>query len=121
MLYIVKLILCFGVKLFSILIIKFLSPEYLICANSIHFFIIGLFDFFVYLFGENNEFKFYKFFSTFSDFFHIIGSILYLELIELKFLGLDYNLRKNIKNRSRLETNMELDDESEDEGTETPE
>ena len=121
MLYIVKLILCFGVKLFSILIIKFLSPEYLICANSIHFFSIGLFDFLVYFFGKNNEFKFYKFFASFSDFFHILGSILYLELIELKFFGLDYNLKKNIRNRSRIESNVELDDESENEETKSQE
>ena len=34
-----------------------------------------------------------------SDFFSIIGYIIYLEIIELKFCGISYNLRRNIVNR----------------------
>lgn len=102
-LYIIKIFFSFGVKLFSLLIIKYLSPEYMICANSIYFFITGLIDFFVYLFTTNG-FTLYKFCGTFTEFFHVVGSIIYLELIELKCYKLDYNLKKNIKKRSMLDS-----------------
>ena len=102
-LYIIKIIFSFGVKLFCLLIIKYLSPEYMICTNSIYFFIIGMIDFFVFLLNEK-EFKLYKFFDTFTEFFHVVGSIIYLELIELKCYQLDYNLKKNIKKRSMLDS-----------------
>jgi hypothetical protein len=106
-LYIIQIITSFGVKLFSILIIKFLSPEYYICSNGLYYFIVGLIDTCIFLFkgiiNGDFEFKAYKWFEILADFFHFLGSIIYLELIELKFFGLDYYLKKNIDIRSRME------------------
>ena len=43
--------------------------------------------------------------DLFSDFFSIIGYIIYLEIIELNFCGFNYNLRKNIIIRGRYDSN----------------
>ena len=85
-------------KLYSIIIIKNLSQEYLICTNSIYYFIIESIDSIACLFLD--KFKFYKLFDILDELFSILGTIVYLELIEFKFCGLDYNLKKNIKERS---------------------
>ena len=45
--FIIKIMLSFGIKLYCLLIIKKLNPEYLICSNTLYSFIIDLFDFFV--------------------------------------------------------------------------
>ena len=104
-LYIIQIITSFGVNLFAILIIKFLSPECYICSNGLYYFIVGLIDTCIFLFKglKNRDFDFqaYNYFEMLADFFHFIGSIIYLELIELKFFGLDYYLKKNIDIRSR--------------------
>ena len=82
-------------KIFYIYIIKNLSPEFIICANSLSHILFELFDFLFFIF-KNTEFKFYKFYSMIAQIFCFIGSIIYLELIELHFCKLDYDLRENI-------------------------
>ena len=80
-----KIILSFLIKLFSILIIKNLSPEYLICSNSIFYFITESIDSIASLIIE--KFKYYKLFDILDELFSILGTIFYLELIEFKFCG----------------------------------
>ena len=41
--------------------------------------------------------------DEFGDFFSIIGFLIYLEIIELHFCNLDYNLKNNIIKRSNTE------------------
>ena len=41
--------------------------------------------------------------DTLSDLFSVIGYLIYIEIVELKFCNLDYNIRKNIMIRSRIE------------------
>ena len=36
----------------------------------------------------------------------MIGNIIYIELIELRFCNLDYDLRKNIKSRGERESSL---------------
>ena len=106
--FILKIILSFGVKLYSLFIIEKLTPEYYVCSNSIFYFINGLIDFFFYLFLPEGKFKFYKFFATFAQFFSILGTFFYLEFIELKFCKLNYYLKKNIIIRSLSESSTDL-------------
>ena len=97
-LLILRIVLFFFIKLFLILIIKNLSPEYLICSDSIYYFIEETIDSIVCIFLD--RFKYYKLYDTLDELFCIIGIIFYLELIEFKFCGLDFNLKKYIKKRS---------------------
>ena len=97
-LIIIKIILTFFVKLYSTLIIKNLSPEYLICSNSLFYFITELIDSIACLFLH--KFKYYKLFDILDELFSILGTIFYLELIEFHFWGLDFNLKINIIMRS---------------------
>jgi hypothetical protein len=48
--YIINIIASFGVKLFSIIIIKHLCPEYLICANALYYFTVGVFEILIHLY-----------------------------------------------------------------------
>ena len=113
-LFFLKIILAFFIKLYCSLIIQKLNPEYLICSNSLYFFIIDLFDFFCYIFSKD-DFRFYKFFGTTAQFACIFGTIIYLELIELNFWNLNHDLKKNIRKRSLEEINEALfNDENED-------
>ena len=93
-----KIILSFFIKLYSILIINNLSPEYLICSNSIFYFISELVDTISCLFFE--QFKYYKLYDVLDELCSILGTIFYLELIEFNFCGLDFDLKRNIIKRS---------------------
>ena len=99
-----KIILTFLIKLYCILIIKKLSPEYLICSNAIYYFIEELIDSVTCLFL--GKFKYYKLYDILDDAFSILGTIFYLELIEFDFCGIDFNLKKNIKKRCINESKL---------------
>ena len=111
--FILKTTFCFFNKIFTIYIIKDLSPEYLICSNSIYFFITEMVDLCFLLISrdkkeeqdlnqenKNTGFRFYKLFGMIAEIFCFLGSLIYLELIELHFCQLDYNTKKNIKIRA---------------------
>ena len=82
-------------------IIKYLSPEYYICSSNIFYFfkesanIIG-----------SNTLKKNKIYNLLAEFFAIFGTFIYLELIQLKFCGLDYYLKENIYKRGERESNI---------------
>ena len=98
---------------FIIQVIKYLTPVYLIFSNPIYFFIqksiLGLYNFIKdgELFKDQKEknYKIAKFHLDLSgDIFSIIALLIYLEVVELNFNGYNYNLRKNIIQRSLIET-----------------
>ena len=103
-LILIEIILYFLIKLYSVLIIKNLYPEYLICSNLIYYFIIETIDSISCIFL--NKFKYYKLYDILDELFSIIGTIFYLELIEFNFWGLDFDLKKNIKKRSESESRL---------------
>ena len=123
-LFVLKIFLCFLIKLYLMLIIYNLSPEYLICSNCLLYFIIELADFILFVIKikkEESSFRIYKFFGSLNQFICLLGCIIYLEIIELNFCGLNNNLKKNIMERSMEEINAiklyeenEKDDEDED-------
>ena len=115
LLFIIKIFLNFMNTLFFILFIKNLSPEYLICSNSIYYFIIESIDY-IYSFVSKENMT-YKIFDILEELFCIIGTILYLEFIELNFCGLNHDLKETIIKRSLKETslaNLNNDDEDDD-------
>lgn len=96
-------------KYFSTLIIKFYTPVHVIFSFPIQFFLEKTFllifsaSFFIDdLFTQ--EIQVSKFLLDISgDIFSIIGFLIYLEIIELHFCNLDFNLKKNIIKRSKNE------------------
>ena len=99
----------FFTKYYNILIINYYTPIHTIFSYSIKFFIEKTFlliftpIFFPdQFFPKKNQFK--KFLLDQSvDVTSIIGLLIYLEMIELNFCGLNYNLEKNIINRGKDE------------------
>ena len=64
---------------------------------------------------NHSYFQQYKFYvNAFIFLIHIIifvGLLIYLEMIELDFCNLNYNLRKSIIDRSIQDSSLEIDDE----------
>lgn len=104
-LIIIKIFLFFMVKLFSILIIKNLDQVFFICSTSIYYFIIRTLKLFTSLFIEVKNLKI-QLYEVLAEFFSFLGIIVYLELIELNFWKLNYNLKRTISNRSKNESRM---------------
>ena len=103
-LFIIRLILNAIRLLYSILIIKNLSPEYYQCTFQIYYFFILLIVLIKSIInGEDVLLPLYNILAEISS---LIGIMIYLELIELKFFDLNYNLRKNIEIRGLDEYNF---------------
>jgi len=92
---------------FSLLIIKYLSPIHKIFSNPLFFFfekilwvLINLFRKKFFIDYNSNSYIFWKFILDISgDIFYLFALIIYLEIIELKFCGFDYNTRRTISIR----------------------
>ena len=91
------------------MIIKYYTPIHVIFSYPVQFFIektfLLIFTAIFFpdeLFSKQNQLK--KFLLDESgDIASILGLLIYLEMIELNFCGLSYNLKKNIINRGRDE------------------
>ena len=92
---------------------KELSPVYFICTNrfispilSIYYFING--------YIKNDNIEDIDIIISILNFliliFYILGSIVYLEFIELNFCNLNFYTRRNIKGRSDKEFKISIDD-----------
>jgi hypothetical protein len=99
----------FANKYYMILIIKNYTPIHVIFAFPIQFFIQKIFllifsalFFREQLFPESEQVK--KFLLDESgDIGSIIGFLIYLEIIELNFCGFNFNLKKNIIERGKID------------------
>jgi len=104
---------------YDMLIIKFLTPVHIIFYSSIFYFLIKLIALFYNKIENSNFFKgkemndkkrFYIFLLDMSgNFIAIFGFLIYLEIIELGFCNLNYNLRKFIEIRSIEDTTQNID------------
>ena len=59
-----------------------------------------------------NDYKLYKIYGMINEIICFLGSLIYLELIEIHFCQLDYNIKKNIKIRAQSDINENDDDSS---------
>ena len=102
-------------RLFYFLIIKNLTAIHILFSNlfSTYFLvIIGSIKMYIYNHSYFQQYKFYV--NAFIFLIHIIifvGLLIYLEMIELDFCNLNYNLRKSIIDRSIQDSSLEIDDE----------
>jgi len=118
---ILSILINFFVILSHLLIIKYLSPIHTICSGSIYYILIQIILILVNKIKNNNFFKgddnqnskaAKYIFDISSDVFSSFSTTIFLELIEFNFCGCNYNLRKNIIERSNLEGNNVDDIES---------
>ena len=101
--------------LYSILIIRHLNPEFYLCSFEIYFFIRRFVGLIKALVDKNNIKN--EVYNTIAEIVSLIIIMVYLELIELNICNLNYNLKKNIENRSIndykiYELNEEIDNAS---------
>ena len=88
-------------KYYDIKILQMLTPFHKILAYPLYYFCQKLIAIFsnLYKIKEKKIFPHLLIVDLVSDFFSIVGYIIYLEIIELKFCGFNYNLRRNIIKR----------------------
>ena len=114
-LYILKMLLSSIRLIFSELLVKNLSTEYYQCSFEIYFCILGIIGLIKAIVnGENTKLLIYNIFAQISA---LIGIMIYLEFIELKFCKLNQNVKRYIETRSIIELNSvkELYDENDNE------
>ena len=120
-LIIVYMCLNFLAKYYYIQILKIFSPIHVIITNSLYYFFIELvsniyelFHFFDDKVNKDGKIRliFTIVFSLFINIFSLFGYLVYVELIEIKCCGLNYNLKKNIIIRSKIDSfgNVGLDE-----------
>ena len=91
-----------------IFIIKYLNPIYALLSDNIYFIIYNI-VFFIKKKNYYNKQKAIKFlFSEISEILEFLGFIIYLEIIELRFCGLNKNTRKNIALRGDYDYNQRI-------------
>jgi len=105
----------FFYKYFSLKVIQHLTPVYLILSNPILFIIQKIVLLINNIFKDDDHSLFKKgtiafveskfFLDMAGDIFSILGFLIYLEIIELKFCNYDYNIKSNISRRSFIESN----------------
>ena len=85
------------------IMIKYLEPYNILISDNLYFFINRLIVFI--LNKANEEYLTVGLFilMELSEIIYIISNLIYIEIIELKFCNLDYDLRKNISKRGVLD------------------
>ena len=105
-----QIIFNFFTSLFYVLTIKYLTPVYAVCLPSIHYFLLQILLLFNTIIQGKSEIitsQIVKVIIEIStDLFSVLGIFVYIEFIELKFCGLNYNSRKTIEKRSLEEMNL---------------
>ena len=100
-------IISFFMRIMSeLFIIKYLNPSYILISDNIYFEILKLNEYFPNEKDKQSTLKFI--FVQFTQLFEFIGCLIYLEIIELRFCGLNKNLKKNISKRSEIDVSDEM-------------
>jgi len=88
---------------FVIFIFKYLNPGYQLFSDNIYYIISDLI-YFIFIKKKFDSLSIKKFIiSEISEIFEFLAFLIYLELIELRFCGLNKNIRKNIEKRAEIE------------------
>ena len=96
---------------FVIFIYKYLNPSYLLLSDNIYFTFFSLINFF-FIKKKFDSLSIKKFIiSESSEIFELLAFLIYLELIELRFCGLNKNIRKNIEKRAEIEISGDMNND----------
>ena len=93
----IEIIIYYCELYFDVLVINYLTPMHFMFCNLIYLFIAELIDLIKKIISG---FNYLSLVGISPYFFSFIGFMIYLELIELNFCKLNYNLRKYINERS---------------------
>ena len=86
---------------FDMLVINFLTPMHFMFSSLIYIFALELRELINNIFEDSNKLQNHvRFLNILAYIFSFIGFLIYLEIVELNFCKLNYNLRKYIKDRS---------------------
>ena len=97
---------------FVIFIYKYLNPSYLLLSDNIYFTFNSLINFF-FIKKKFDSLSIKKFIiSESSEIFELLAFLIYLELIELRFCGLNKNIRKNIEKRAEIEISGDMNNDT---------
>ena len=121
-LFLLQIIFNFFTSLFYILTIKYLTPFYAVCLPSIHYFLLQIILVFNTIIQKKSEIILNQLTKVIieisTDLFSIFGIFVYIEFIELRFCGLNYNSRKTIIRRSMEDMDNVIDNGYDDEDEE---
>jgi len=112
------IIMNFFYRLFYILIIKNLTAIHIIFSNLFYTYLLVIIGNIEIYLNNHDHFQKYSFFSyAIVSIMHIIifvGLLIYLEMIELDFCNLNYNIKKSIIDRSIQDYELEIDNEEDE-------
>ena len=104
-LFIIRIILNTFRILYFILIIRHLSPEYYSCSYDLYYIIINVIGLIKAIINKG-DIKL-EIYDVFAEIGSLIAILIYLEIIELNFCNLNYDLKKYIENRGIDEYNID--------------
>ena len=116
----IGIIINFFYRLFYILIIKNLTAIHIIFSNLFYSSLLASIGNMLYLIKKGvNEINFINFilvcvFISFIQLIIFVGLLIYLEMIELDFCNLNYNLKKTIIERSIQDYKLEIENEEDE-------
>ena len=96
--------------LFDILIIYYFNPLYNIIVTNLYYLIINLILFFFGNEDEDSQYgsSSYLIILEVEEFITVIGFLIYLEIIELRFWGLDHYIKRNFTKRAVKDAELVL-------------
>ena len=95
------------INISNIIIIRYLDPNIILLNYNVVYFIEEIIFYFFIIQRDDAYKTFIQFiFTELKQIFSLIGNIIYIELIELRFCKFDYDLRKNIKSRGERESSL---------------
>ena len=110
-LILIYITLIYSSSFYCYVIFKKLNPIYHICMYRLNFLIIDILKFINDLANDTIEGIIItkNILDILILLFYLLGAIVYLEFIELNFCGLNFYLKKNIKERALSDTRISLD------------
>ena len=98
------------IKIMNVMMIKYLDPNVILINKNVAFFIEGIINYFFIIKFDKNYLIPTKFLLLeIKHLISLISNIVYLEILELKFCNLDYDIRKSIAIRGEIESEAQIE------------
>ena len=98
------------IKIMNVMMIKYLDPNVILINKNVAFFIEGIINYFFIIQFDKNYLIPTKFLLLeIKHLISLISNIVYLEILELKFCNLDYDIRKSIAIRGEIESEAQIE------------
>ena len=99
-----------AIKIMNVMMIKYLDPNVILINKNVTFFIEGIINYvFIIKFDENYLIPLMFILLEIKHLISLISNIIYLEILELKFCNLDYDIRKSIVIRGEIESEAQIE------------